>query len=132
MKKLVSAFCAAITAAAAISTPVLSAKDYNASDLRTLGSALLGNAPLKEEQDVNNDGKINSLDLSLIRKSFRFTGVFTDSSYPATKENVKFIGRNLFRDNVTWLIQSGSAIEFTVNAKSAVLKMALTLLRVML
>ena len=119
MKKLVSAFCAAITAAAAISTPVLSAKDYNASDLRTLGSALLGNAPLKEEQDVNNDGKINSLDLSLIRKSFQSTGVFTDSSYPATKENVKFIGRNLFRDNVTWLIQSGSAIEFTVNAKSA-------------
>lgn len=124
MKKLVSAFCAAITAAAAISTPVLSAKDYNASDLRTLGSALLGNAPLKEEQDVNNDGKINSLDLSLIRKSFRSTGVFTNSSYPATKENVKFIGRNLFRDNVTWLIQSGSAIEFTVNAKSAEITLA--------
>lgn len=124
MKKLVSAFCAAITAAAAISTPVLSAKDYNASDLRTLGSSLLGNAPLKEEQDVNNDGKINSLDLSLIRKSFRSTGVFTDSSYPATKENVKFIGRNLFRDNVTWLIQSGSAIEFTVNAKSAEITLA--------
>lgn len=124
MKKLVSAFCAAITAAAAISTPVLSAKDYNASDLRTLGSALLSNAPLKEEQDVNNDGKINSLDLSLIRKSFRSTGVFTDSSYPATKENVKFIGRNLFRDNVTWLIQSGSAIEFTVNAKSAEITLA--------
>ncbi len=119
MKRLITAAAAAVTAAAAISTPVLSAKDYTVSDLRDLSSAILGSSPLKEEQDVNNDGTINSFDLAAMRKAFAPTGVFTQSSYPADEENVRFTGRNLVSDGITWLIQSGSAVEFIVNARSA-------------
>ena len=36
------------------------------------------------------------------------------------EENVKFMGRNYCDDNdVTWLVQSGSAVEFNVSAQSA-------------
>ena len=37
-----------------------------------------------------------------------------DKSFPATEENVKFIGRIYQKDDVTWLVQSGSSIEFSI------------------
>lgn len=119
MKKLITAVCTALTVTAAISTPALSAKDYTTSDLLELNSAILGNAPMKEEQDVNNDGIINSFDLAAMRATFNHTGTFAEASCYASKENVKLTGRNLCKDNITWLLHSGSAAEFTVNAKSA-------------
>lgn len=39
--------------------------------------------------------------------------------WKATSENVKLIGRYLVKDGITWLLQSGSAAEFTVTGKSA-------------
>ena len=47
------------------------------------------------------------------------TGEFKESELKATEENVRYIGRNLEQNGTAWLVQSGSAVEFTVNAKSA-------------
>lgn len=43
----------------------------------------------------------------------------TEHIYPATGEFVKTIGRTARKDNTTWLVQSGSAVEFTVSGVSA-------------
>ena len=75
--------------------------------------------------DVNGDGRINVYDLTEMRKSFASTGVFTESVYSADEKNVRYIGRNyLDSNNTAWLVQSGSAVEFTVNAKSAEITIA--------
>ena len=42
-----------------------------------------------------------------------------DLTFTPTKENVKLIGRYYQNDGVTWLVQSGSAIEFYASALSA-------------
>lgn len=43
---------------------------------------------------------------------------------PATKENVRLIGRTCSSDDVTWLPQSGSAVEFTVTATRVEIEVA--------
>jgi lysophospholipase L1-like esterase len=40
-------------------------------------------------------------------------------NYTASAENVKYIGRYLFENDTAWLVQSGSAVEFSINARSA-------------
>ena len=37
-----------------------------------------------------------------------------DKSFPPTEENVKFTGRVYQKDDTTWLVQSGSSIEFSI------------------
>ena len=37
-----------------------------------------------------------------------------DKSFPPTEENVKFSGRVYQKDDTTWLVQSGSSIEFSI------------------
>lgn len=48
------------------------------------------------------------------------SGEFSQQTIGVSDENVRYIGRNIYdSDNVAWLVQSGSAIEFTVTGKSA-------------
>ena len=42
-----------------------------------------------------------------------------EESYVANEDNVKLIGRYLIDDSITWLVQSGSSIEFNLIAKTA-------------
>ena len=42
----------------------------------------------------------------------------------ANDENVKFLGRYYLNDNVVWLVQSGSSIEFILKAKTASIVLA--------
>lgn len=119
-KKFLTAAVATAAASAIIGTVVVAAaKKYTASDLRGLGDALLGEAPVLEEHDVNTDGRVDVFDMTEMRKALTATGDYAENSFYATEDNVRYIGRNYFADNVTWLVQSGSAVEFTVNAKSA-------------
>jgi lysophospholipase L1-like esterase len=45
--------------------------------------------------------------------------VCNDKQFLSNVNNVKFIGRYSIKDEITWLVQSGSAIEFYLKAKNA-------------
>ena len=42
-----------------------------------------------------------------------------EKTFLANEDNVKLIGRYIIKDDITWLVQSGSAIEFNLKAKNA-------------
>lgn len=68
--------------------------------------------------DIVPDEKFNIFDLVALKrraKESEDTGVTTDGCWELTEENAKIIGRTVRKDDVTWLVQSGSAVEFTVS-----------------
>ncbi len=118
-KKVIISAAAAVTALTMAGTTAFAAKKYTAQDLFDLGDHLVGKADVSGE-DVNGDNVVDVFDLVEMRKSFDHTGVFKEQTFSATEENVKYNGRNYCDEKgVTWLPMSGSAIEFTVNARSA-------------
>ena len=118
MKKIISGAAAVATAVAIAGTTAYAAKNYTAKDLKGLNDYILGKSGTAE--DVNNDGAVDVFDMIEMRKAFSDSGELSESLIPATEENVKFMGRNYCDDNdVTWLVQSGSAVEFNVSAQSA-------------
>ncbi len=121
MKKRITSAAAIVSAFALAGTSVYAASKYTAEDLKDLSNALLGNADFKEGQDLTGDNVINVFDLIKMRETFtNGTGEFSEQVIDITDSNTKYIGRNIYDDNkITWLVQSGSAVEFTVNAKSA-------------
>ena len=119
-KKFVTSAVSFISALAVSGTAVWAAANYTADDLKKLGSALLGESDFTEGQDLTGDNVIDVYDLITMRESFKSTGEFAEQIINITEKNVKYIGRNIYdENNVAWLVQSGSAVEFTVNAKSA-------------
>lgn len=92
--------------------------------IRQFQSALLGVSDINSAEDLNEDGFINGMDLCLLRQSELHTGNFTEQNYAATEEYVKLTGRTLRKKDVTWLVQSGSAISFHVTGKSASVTLA--------
>ncbi|MDE6678691.1 MAG: hypothetical protein K2K02_06595, partial [Ruminococcus sp.] len=116
IKKIVSAVSAVLLTATAVS--------YSADDLRNLGDALLGKGKITSEMDLTGDKVVDGFDLVEMRKNFISTGEFKEMTLSATEENVKYTGRNYYDGKTAWLVQSGSAIEFTVNAKSAEITIA--------
>ena len=118
MKKIFSCAAAMVTAVTIAGGSVCAAKNYTAKDLKGLNDYLLGKSGTAE--DVNIDGAVDVFDLIEMRKAFYDSGELTQSIIPASEENVKFTGRNYCDgDGVTWLVQSGSAVEFNVSAQSA-------------
>ncbi|MDE6501007.1 MAG: carbohydrate binding domain-containing protein [Ruminococcus sp.] len=116
IKKIVSAVSAVLLTATAVS--------YSADDLRNLGDALLGKGKITSEMDLTGDKVVDGFDLVEMRKNFISTGEFKEMTLSATEENVKYTGRNYYDGKTAWLVQSGSAIEFTVNAKYAEITIA--------
>lgn len=120
MKKYLSAVCAAAVFSALTVSAAFALTDYTLSDLKSLYSVMFGKSTAEKWHDINSDGRINILDVIAIRQSFNSDGVFREMEFRATEENVKLTGRNYTdKNDVTWLVHSGSAVEFTVNAKSA-------------
>lgn len=119
----------ALTASASLSVSFLNtfsclAADYSASDLFHLRDSLLGVSELTDTDDVNGDGKINVFDMCALRRFLLSSKEFVTKSFPATEEYVKLTGRTLISNDTTWLVQSGSAAEFTVTGKSAEITLA--------
>jgi len=89
---------------------------------------LLGKEDLVAEADINADGILNVFDLvSLKQDLFKQpddTGELVTANYSATADNVKLIGRNLVKNDITWLVQSGSAVEFEITGTSAEIQLA--------
>ncbi|MBR6386554.1 MAG: carbohydrate binding domain-containing protein [Ruminococcus sp.] len=118
MKKIISCTAALVTAVTITGNVAYAVKNYTVNDLKGLSDYILGKAGTAE--DVNNDGAVDVFDLIEMRKAFSDSGELTESLIPASEENVKFTGRNYCdKEGVTWLVQSGSAVEFNVSAESA-------------
>ena len=121
MKKKLSAAIAAAMAVPAVGTTVSAAKVYSPDDLSSLNRFILGNGTAEESMDINSDKNIDIFDMVAMRKALTATsGEYKSSVIAPTAENVNMINRNVIIDGVTWLVQSGAAVEFNVNhAKSA-------------
>ncbi len=121
MKKRITTTAFIVSAFALAGTSVYAASSYTADDLKKLSSALLGETDFTEGQDLTGDNVIDVFDLIKMRETFTVgTGEFTEQIIGITESNTKYIGRNIYDDDkITWLVHSGSAVEFTVNAKSA-------------
>lgn len=100
---------------------VFAASDYSPSHLKSLSDSILEKQPVEAWQDINSDGRIDSLDMVALRQALlSSTGEFSESTIPATEEYMRFTGRNfLGYHDAAWLVQSGSAAEFVVTGKSA-------------
>lgn len=109
--KIVSVLSAVMLTATAVS--------YSAGDLKNLGDALLGKGKITSGMDLTGDNVVDVFDLVAMRQQFISTGEFKEMTFSATQENVKYTGRNYYDGKTAWLVQSGSAVEFTVSAKSA-------------
>ena len=57
--------------------------------------------------------------LSSLRKTVLAVDACKDLTFLPTKENVKITGRYFQKNDITWVVQSGSAVEFYVTGKSA-------------
>lgn len=125
IRRKIIAFAASVSLASSfLGISALASADYSVNDLQHLHNALLGISDVSATDDVNNDGVVNIFDMCAMRRTLTTTGEFTTKSYSATDENVKLTGRTLRSDETTWLVQSGSAVEFTVTGKSAEVTLA--------
>lgn len=90
---------------------------------RHLVEALYGVTAPEKADDVNEDGKISILDLIMMKNSIiteeDSTGTVENDTFRAAAENVKLTGRTYDDGSVTWLVQSGSAVEFDLTASEA-------------
>ena len=121
MNKKITAVIAAAMAATAVGTSVSAAKVYSPGELTKLSKFLLGSGTAEEIMDVNSDKAIDIFDLVSMRKTTSSaSGKFTSSVVAPTEKNVNWINRNVIIDGITWLVQSGAAVEFNItSAKSA-------------
>lgn len=120
MKKIIAAVIALASVSAVAGASVFAANKYTAQDLKNLAMSILGENKITAEQDVDNDGRVDVFDMIEMRKTFLGTGEFTEQVINVSEDNVKYIGRNIYdKNNVAWLVQSGSAVEFIVTGKSA-------------
>ncbi len=125
-KKQIALLTAAISAASVmIVTAVGAAYQYGLSDLLHLQDALLAKTEITAQDDFDGNGIVNAFDLGALKKNLSAdTGEVKESSFPATETYVKYQGRTFYSDDTAWLIQSGSAAEFTVTGTTASVQLA--------
>lgn len=124
IKKIMAVSAAFASVSAILGGAVYAVGNYTASDARHLRDALLGTAAFTESDDVNGDNTVDAFDMCAMRKYLSSTGEYVMSNYAAVEENVKLVGRTCRKQGITWLVQSGSAIEFTVTGKAAEITLA--------
>ena len=119
-----TALTAALTLAAAAVILPFEAAALSAADVRHLVKSLTAQGALIVDDDFNGDGKVNAVDLTLMKRSLLAepdddTGEVKSQTVSVSEENSKLIGRTLEKDGVTWLVHSGSAMECTVTGTEA-------------
>lgn len=119
MKKKTAAAVAAALAFTVTASCVSAAGIYTVNDLRALSSYLLGTSD-SGSADLNGDGITDVFDMVSMRKSIAAeSGIFSETVVTPDEKNVNWINRNMIKSNALWLVQSGSAIEFTVTRSKA-------------
>lgn len=98
-------------------------RSWTIADIRTLQNDILTTgAPAV--YDLDNSGEVDVYDLALMKRSMHTIGEVKTQSIAITAENAKLQSRTVQQDGILWLVQSGSAAEFTVSGQSAVLTLA--------
>lgn len=124
-KRLYTGILAAVVAVTASLPFATSATaQLTGAELKGLREALVNNGAMTESYDVNGDKVIDVFDLCAMRKTLSTPGEVAEYNIPATEEYVKIMGRTCRIDDVTWLVQSGAAAEFTVTGTSATVTIA--------
>lgn len=134
IKRKVSSAAAAVAAVSMLSSSVNAAFDpdkngkTDSADLKHLIDVFYGEKAVSAGDDINEDGKLNVLDVIFLKNELLTKdtdiGVKKDASYRAVSENVKITGRTYDDGDVTWLVQSGSAVEFELTASEASVTLA--------
>lgn len=117
-----------VTGALLLSLAGITVFASDAADVRALQKALICKETADGIEDLNGDGAVNGFDLVLLRRQVldaaAFSGEIVETDIAVTEQNAKLVGRTLRSGDVTWLVQSGSAAEFTVTGTSAELTLA--------
>ena len=124
IKKMIVAFTAVPLFLSSFSSSASAVRSYTSDDARHLSNAILGISDVTSDDDINGDGIVNVFDICTIKNKILNTGEFITKDYSATDENVKLTGRTMYNNDTAWLVQSGSAVEFTVTGKSATVTLA--------
>lgn len=109
--------------------------DINTADAVLLCKYLLNCTNLEEYSnsdktaDLDGNGKVNVMDWVRLKRMLSIESdlpgeIGSDGLWKAVDSNVKLQGRNIIDSETTWLVQSGSAAEFTVTGSSAKLVLA--------
>ncbi len=101
-----------------------SAKKNRIDDLKHLKNALLCEGEMIEADDIDGDGVVDIFDMVQLRQQILYSGEEKEDDFAAVSDNVKLVGRTLRKNDVTWLVQSGSAATFTVTGSSASVTLA--------
>ena len=98
-KKYLSAALAAIITLGSI-TAAAEAFGTGKGDVLSLQNALSGSGVISREQDINEDGKVNIFDLSLLKsRQHNESGEVQEMTIPVSSQTVKFMGRHIENDN---------------------------------
>lgn len=94
--------------------------NISSADMINLQNALVNLEEINSDQDINNDGYVNIFDLCMMKNQLhKESQNIKDMIIPINDTYVKFTGRHILKDNTEWLLQSGSATEFTVTGTKA-------------
>lgn len=122
-KVYISAGCILACAALTVCS-VSSASDSKMDALVHLRNALLREGEMTPEDDYDGDGIVDIFDMVQLRRDIQRSAKYSESDTAAITGNVKVIGRTVRSDDITWLVQSGSAVKFTVSASEASVTLA--------
>ena len=118
--RTIAVLCTALLAAEAI-LPVTAAA-VSGTDVRHLAKSLTGAGDLTAADDFDGSKSVNAIDLTLMKRSLLEApdlGDLTEQTITDITEVTKIIGRTVTKDGVTWLVQSGAAVECTVTGTEA-------------
>ncbi len=118
--RTIAVICTAMLAAEAI-MPVAAAA-VSGTDVRHLAKSLTGAGELTAADDFDGSKSVNAIDLTLMKRSLLEApdlGDLTEQTVTDITEVTKIIGRTVTKDGVTWLVQSGAAVECTVTGTEA-------------
>ena len=118
--KTIAVICTAMLAAEAI-LPVTAAA-VSGTDVRHLAKSLTGAGEVTAADDFDGSKSVNAIDLTLMKRSLLEApdlGDLTEQTITDITEVTKIIGRTVTKDGVTWLVQSGAAVECTVTGTEA-------------
>ena len=123
--KHLSALISAVAACSLLGTSVFAL--YSSEDFKHLVSVFHGVDKASAEDDINGDGILNILDVIELKNQLTADedpGEVHESTFRAVSENVKLTGRTYDDGKVTWLVHSGSAVEFDLTASEATVTLA--------
>lgn len=122
--KKIAASAGCILACTALTVGSVSSAQRTTDDLVHLRNALLREGEMTKDDDIDGDGVVDIFDMVQLRQQLAQTGEQNTGDFAAVAKNVKLVGRTLREGDITWLVQSGSAVKFTVSASEATVTLA--------